>query len=205
MRVGESERAEIVAAARRGERGGAGRLGWRRRGGAPRAPVRVLRGAAGAADHGRHRRAGERGATAVSSSLTTRAIGSAPRSTWTRWSSAITGCSACCTRLRSCAVGPRASRSCTGSWSAHGSGWAPVTRRLTATSSNGVWPRASSAREDGSFAVSPRPHRGLCLTCPGRAGLCSWEESETLREDPEPLGEDREHERARGGQIAADP
>lgn len=58
---------------------------------------------------------------------------------------------------------------------------------------------------DGAFAVSPRPHRGLCLTCPGRAGLCSWDESETLGEDPEPLGEDPEHERARGGEIAADP
>jgi ATP-dependent helicase/nuclease subunit A len=34
------------------------------------------------------------------------------------------------------------------------------------------------------FAVSPSPHRGLCLTCPGRAGLCSWGERETLREDP---------------------
>jgi hypothetical protein len=32
------------------------------------------------------------------------------------------------------------------------------------------------------FAVSARPHRGLCLTCPGRAGLCSWGEAETLRE-----------------------
>ena len=35
------------------------------------------------------------------------------------------------------------------------------------------------------FAVTPKPHRGLCLTCPGRAGLCSWGEAETLREDPE--------------------
>ena len=34
------------------------------------------------------------------------------------------------------------------------------------------------------FSVSPNPHRGLCLTCPGRAGLCSWAEHETLREDP---------------------
>jgi ATP-dependent helicase/nuclease subunit A len=34
------------------------------------------------------------------------------------------------------------------------------------------------------FAVSPDPHRGLCLTCPGRAGLCSWSEAETLREHP---------------------
>ncbi|HTZ85812.1 MAG TPA: UvrD-helicase domain-containing protein [Solirubrobacteraceae bacterium] len=41
--------------------------------------------------------------------------------------------------------------------------------------------RVKRAQERG-FAVSPRPHRGLCLTCPGRAGLCSWSESETLRE-----------------------
>jgi ATP-dependent helicase/nuclease subunit A len=34
------------------------------------------------------------------------------------------------------------------------------------------------------FAVSALPHRGLCLTCPGRAGLCSWGEAETLRELP---------------------
>ena len=32
------------------------------------------------------------------------------------------------------------------------------------------------------FRVSAQPHRGLCLTCPGRAGLCSWGESETLRD-----------------------
>jgi RecB family exonuclease len=44
--------------------------------------------------------------------------------------------------------------------------------------------RVARARERG-FAVSPRPHRGLCLTCPGRTGLCSWTESETLREEPE--------------------
>jgi ATP-dependent helicase/nuclease subunit A len=42
------------------------------------------------------------------------------------------------------------------------------------------------ARALGSrFPVSRRPHRGLCLTCPGRASLCSWGDSETLREDPE--------------------
>jgi hypothetical protein len=33
------------------------------------------------------------------------------------------------------------------------------------------------------FTVTRRPHRALCLTCPGRAGLCSWGEAETLRED----------------------
>ena len=34
------------------------------------------------------------------------------------------------------------------------------------------------------FAVSEHPHRGLCETCPGRAGLCSWSAEETLRESP---------------------
>ena len=34
------------------------------------------------------------------------------------------------------------------------------------------------------FAVSPQPHRGLCLTCPGRGGMCSWGEEHTMREDP---------------------
>jgi ATP-dependent exoDNAse (exonuclease V) beta subunit len=33
--------------------------------------------------------------------------------------------------------------------------------------------------------VSEHPHRGLCESCPGRAGLCSWSEAETLRELPE--------------------
>jgi ATP-dependent helicase/nuclease subunit A len=38
------------------------------------------------------------------------------------------------------------------------------------------------------YAVSSRPHRALCLTCPGRGGLCSWSEEETMREEPgEPL------------------
>jgi hypothetical protein len=43
--------------------------------------------------------------------------------------------------------------------------------------------RMRAARERG-FRVSERPHRGLCLTCPGRGGLCSWEEAQTLREEP---------------------
>jgi RecB family exonuclease len=33
-----------------------------------------------------------------------------------------------------------------------------------------------------TFSVSENPHRGLCLTCPGRSGLCSWGDSDTLRE-----------------------
>ncbi|HUH80716.1 MAG TPA: PD-(D/E)XK nuclease family protein, partial [Solirubrobacteraceae bacterium] len=32
------------------------------------------------------------------------------------------------------------------------------------------------------FTVSPRPHRGLCATCPGRARLCSWPDSATMSE-----------------------
>jgi len=40
-----------------------------------------------------------------------------------------------------------------------------------------------SARTRG-FAVSEHPHRGLCETCPGRGGLCSWSEAETMREAP---------------------
>jgi ATP-dependent helicase/nuclease subunit A len=43
--------------------------------------------------------------------------------------------------------------------------------------------RVSRARERG-FAVARDPHRGLCLTCPGRASLCSWSEEVTMREEP---------------------
>jgi ATP-dependent exoDNAse (exonuclease V) beta subunit len=45
---------------------------------------------------------------------------------------------------------------------------------------------AHARAQTRTFSVSRRPHRGLCLTCPGRAGLCSWGEKETLREDPGP-------------------
>ncbi len=33
----------------------------------------------------------------------------------------------------------------------------------------------------GRFPVAARPHRALCLTCPGRGGMCSWPEELTLR------------------------
>jgi len=36
----------------------------------------------------------------------------------------------------------------------------------------------------GAFEVARSPHRGLCLTCPGRSGLCSWDDEHTLRDDP---------------------
>ncbi|HTB50326.1 MAG TPA: UvrD-helicase domain-containing protein [Solirubrobacteraceae bacterium] len=32
------------------------------------------------------------------------------------------------------------------------------------------------------FSVSEAPHRGICLTCPARAGLCSWGETRTSSE-----------------------
>jgi ATP-dependent exoDNAse (exonuclease V) beta subunit len=31
------------------------------------------------------------------------------------------------------------------------------------------------------FAVAAEPHRDLCLTCPGRGGMCSWGETHTMR------------------------
>jgi ATP-dependent exoDNAse (exonuclease V) beta subunit len=34
------------------------------------------------------------------------------------------------------------------------------------------------------YVVSEAPHRGLCETCPGRLGLCSWSDAQTLRERP---------------------
>jgi ATP-dependent helicase/nuclease subunit A len=52
---------------------------------------------------------------------------------------------------------------------------AELEERLTAT--------VARALRD-PFAVSRSPHRGLCLTCPGRAGLCSWGEADTLRDHP---------------------
>jgi ATP-dependent helicase/nuclease subunit A len=52
--------------------------------------------------------------------------------------------------------------------------------------------RAARVREAG-FAVSPTPHRELCLTCPGRATLCSWSDDETLRE--------RQGGRVSGGRV----
>jgi ATP-dependent helicase/nuclease subunit A len=33
----------------------------------------------------------------------------------------------------------------------------------------------------GGYAVTDEPHRGLCLTCPARGGLCSWGETRTMR------------------------
>jgi RecB family exonuclease len=39
----------------------------------------------------------------------------------------------------------------------------------------------------GDFTPTDRPHRALCLTCPGRRALCHHPEELTLREAPAPL------------------
>jgi len=39
----------------------------------------------------------------------------------------------------------------------------------------------------GDFTPTDRPHRALCLTCPGRRALCHHPEELTLREDPAPV------------------
>jgi ATP-dependent helicase/nuclease subunit A len=39
--------------------------------------------------------------------------------------------------------------------------------------------RVARARAKG-FAVTGAPHRAICLTCPGRGGLCSWGEIHTM-------------------------
>jgi hypothetical protein len=63
----------------------------------------------------------------------------------------------------------------------------PVTVRYAAEDAPGLEgalrERARRAA-DGPFLVSDRPHRELCLTCPGRAALCSHPPAATLRELP---------------------
>jgi ATP-dependent helicase/nuclease subunit A len=41
--------------------------------------------------------------------------------------------------------------------------------------------RIGNARAEG-FGVAKKPHRALCLTCPGRGSLCSWGEERTMAE-----------------------
>jgi ATP-dependent exoDNAse (exonuclease V) beta subunit len=44
------------------------------------------------------------------------------------------------------------------------------------------------AVSEGDFPVSLTPHRDLCLSCPGRRGLCTWDEEHTLRPRPNAPG-----------------
>jgi hypothetical protein len=39
----------------------------------------------------------------------------------------------------------------------------------------------------GEFTPTVRPHRALCLTCPGRRALCHHPEELTLREEATPV------------------
>jgi ATP-dependent helicase/nuclease subunit A len=50
--------------------------------------------------------------------------------------------------------------------------------------------RIATAQAKG-FAVTQAPHRGICLTCPGRGGLCSWGETRTMSERSPTLEFDR--------------
>ena len=63
----------------------------------------------------------------------------------------------------------------------------PVTAVFTAPDLAGLQDelsaRAARVRQQG-FVVSPAPYRKLCLTCPGRGTLCSWDATATLREHP---------------------
>jgi ATP-dependent helicase/nuclease subunit A len=62
-----------------------------------------------------------------------------------------------------------------------------VSARYSAADIGGLEARLAERLERASasaFTVSERPHRGLCLGCPGRSGLCSWGDAETLREAP---------------------
>ena len=120
--------------------------------------------------------------TAACWSSTTRAIASPPARISSRWSSASTRSSACSTPLRCSPTARRASRSSTGSCTV------PPSRSVPC-SPQGDRPRLEEAiaglarnARGGSFTVSEDPHRGLCLTCPGRSGMCSWSDSMTLRE-----------------------
>lgn len=49
--------------------------------------------------------------------------------------------------------------------------------------------RVASVRANG-FAVTQAPHRAICLTCPGRGGLCSWGETRTMSEPSATLESD---------------
>ena len=57
--------------------------------------------------------------------------------------------------------------------------------------------RVARARNRG-FVVTEAPHRALCLTCPGRGGLCSWGETHTMSERSAPLESGAQRSRLNG-------
>ena len=150
-----------------------------------------------AADHRRDRSARPRGRRRLPGARLQERPRRRRTRTWLRWSSASTASSGCSTRSPSCATAPPRSRSSTGSWSVPEE-W--VGARYTAaerpTLEERLAARVRRARERG-FAVSPRPASRPVPHLPGRAGLCSWGEAETLREDPQEQAPQRAQEKPR--------
>jgi hypothetical protein len=65
----------------------------------------------------------------------------------------------------------------------------PVEARFLADEAGGLEARLlelAAGVLGGEFEPTAEPHRELCLTCPGRAALCSWGPDRTLREHPSP-------------------
>ena len=66
---------------------------------------------------------------------------------------------------------------------------APVSATFTARDVPALAERLTKLAEgvlEGRHPVAAEPHRALCGDCPGRATLCSWPESMTLREPAAP-------------------
>jgi ATP-dependent helicase/nuclease subunit A len=64
----------------------------------------------------------------------------------------------------------------------------PVTRAYSAADAPALaeqLARTAQGLLEGRYPVTPTPHRDLCGDCPGRAALCSWPETQTLRPAPD--------------------
>ena len=131
-------------------------------------PFAFSLGAQRAADHRRDRPARERGDGGAARPRLQERPGRRGGRPGGAGRSATTRSSACSTRWRCCAEAPRASRSSTGSSSARASGSSVrYTRARYRAGSKRVWRSRAAAPRGRAFSVSPQPHRGLCLTCPG--------------------------------------
>jgi ATP-dependent helicase/nuclease subunit A len=63
----------------------------------------------------------------------------------------------------------------------------PVSRAYTAADAPALaeqLARLATPLLEGRYPVTTQPHRDLCGDCPGRAALCSWPETATLRPAP---------------------
>ena len=183
-----ADRAARVAAARsaRAERPFAFALGPRR-----------------AADQRRHRPARARGRRRLRWWSTTRATASGATRTSRRSSSATTSVQRLIYALAVLRDG--APRVEVVHWFLRASARAGSARATRAADRGELEERLAARLERAharAFAVSEHPHRGLCETCPGRGGLCSWSDAETLRETPRAERADEVH-RERPGEFAS--